>query len=43
MKPINIPINQSNLKALFSKDFLIVIFISIPSAIIAEYFNVPLP
>ena len=42
MKPISIPINQSNLKALFSKDFLIVIFISIPSAIIAEYFNVPL-
>ncbi|MDC0030967.1 AbrB family transcriptional regulator [Candidatus Pelagibacter sp.] len=42
MKPISISINQSNLKALFSKDFLIVIFISIPSAIIAEYFNVPL-
>ena len=42
MKPISIPINQSNLKALFSKDFLIVIFISIPSAIIADYFNVPL-
>ena len=37
-----IPFNIENLKALFSKNFLFVILISIPSAIIAEYLNVPL-
>ena len=31
-----------NLKQLFSKKFIVVILISIPSAIIADYFNIPL-
>jgi membrane AbrB-like protein len=34
--------NLSNYKQLFSKKFLLVILISIPSAIIADYFNIPL-
>ena len=42
MKTTSIPVDKSNLKALFSKSFWIVILISIPSAIIADYFNVPL-
>ena len=42
MKNPSIPINLKNIKSLFSKKFLIVIFISIPSAIIADYFNIPL-
>ena len=37
-----IPFNIENLKALFSKNFLFVILISIPSAIIADYLNLPL-
>ena len=32
----------SSLKQLFSKKFISVILISIPSAIVADYFNVPL-
>jgi len=32
----------SSLKQLFSKKFISVILISIPSAIIADYFNIPL-
>ena len=31
-----------NLKQLFSKKFITVILISIPSAIVADYFNIPL-
>ena len=42
MKNSSIPINLINIKSLFSKKFLTVIFISIPSAIIADYFNIPL-
>ena len=42
MKNSSIPINLKNIKSLFSKKFLTVIFISIPSAIIADYFNIPL-
>jgi uncharacterized membrane protein AbrB (regulator of aidB expression) len=34
--------NNNNLKLLFSKYFLLVILISIPSAIIADYFRIPL-
>tara|TARA_B100001250_G_scaffold346077_1_gene315779 strand:+ start:291 stop:1370 length:1080 start_codon:yes stop_codon:yes gene_type:complete len=34
--------NREDLKALFSIKFLLVIIISIPSAIIADYFNIPL-
>ena len=34
--------NLSNYKQLFSKKFLLVILVSIPSAIIADYFNIPL-
>ena len=37
-----IPLNKENFKQILSKDFALVIIISIPSAIIAEYFNVPL-
>ena len=37
-----IPLNRENLKNLFSKKFLLVIIISIPSAIIADFFNIPL-
>ena len=42
MKNSSIPFNLSNIKLLFSKKFLSVILISIPSAIIADYFNIPL-
>ena len=38
----SISFNIKNLKLLFSKNFLLVILISIPSAIISDYFNVPL-
>ncbi len=31
-----------NLKQLYSKNFIVVILISIPSAIVADYFNIPL-
>tara|TARA_Y100000591_G_C21729599_1_gene643301 strand:+ start:31 stop:1110 length:1080 start_codon:yes stop_codon:yes gene_type:complete len=37
-----IPLDLENLKNLFSKKFLTVIIISIPSAIIADFFNIPL-
>jgi membrane AbrB-like protein len=37
-----IPLDLENLKQLFSKKFFIVIIISIPSAIIADYLNIPL-
>ncbi len=37
-----IPLDLENVKKLFSKKFLIVIIISIPSAVIAEYLNIPL-
>ena len=42
MKNESISLNLANLKLLFSKSFLLVILISIPSAIIADYFNIPL-
>ncbi len=42
MKNSSIPFNSANIKQLFSKNFFLVIFISIPSAIIADYFNIPL-
>ena len=34
--------NLTNYKQLFNKKFLLVILISIPSAIVADYFNIPL-
>jgi uncharacterized protein len=34
--------NFSNFKQLFSKKFILVILISIPSAIVSDYFNIPL-
>ena len=37
-----IPYNKENFKQIFSKEFLLVIVISIPSALVAEFFNVPL-
>ena len=37
-----IPINKSEIKSLVSIEFLIVILISTPSAIVADYFNIPL-
>ncbi len=37
-----IPFNKENFKQIFSIPFISVIVISIPSAIIAEYFNIPL-
>jgi len=37
-----IPLNQDNLKDLFSIKFLLVIVISIPSALFADYFHIPL-
>ena len=37
-----IPFNKENFKQIFSKEFALVIIISLPSAIIAEYFNIPL-
>ena len=37
-----IPFDRENLRELFSKKFLLVIIISIPSAIFADYFNIPL-
>ena len=38
----SIPINKENFKLIFSKEFIFVIIVSVPAAIIAEYFNVPL-
>ena len=37
-----IPFNKENFKLIFSKEFALVIIISIPSAIVAEFFNIPL-
>ena len=37
-----IPFSRENFKDLFSKKFLLVIIISIPSAIIADFLNIPL-
>ena len=37
-----IPFNKENFKQIFSLPFISVIIISVPSAIIAEYFNIPL-
>ena len=37
-----IPFNKENFKQIFSPSFAIVILISIPSAVIAEFFNTPL-
>ena len=37
-----IPFNKEELKSLISTDFLIVILISTPSAILADYFRIPL-
>ena len=37
-----IPFNKENCKQIFSKEFALVIVISIPSAMLAEYFNIPL-
>ncbi|MDC1250770.1 AbrB family transcriptional regulator [Pelagibacteraceae bacterium] len=42
MKNSSIQFNSSNIKELISKKFLLVILISIPSAIVADYFNIPL-
>ncbi|MDA7770543.1 AbrB family transcriptional regulator [Candidatus Pelagibacter sp.] len=42
MKNSSFKFNSSNIKELFSKKFLLVILISIPSAIVADYFNIPL-
>ena len=37
-----IPFNKENFKQILSKEFALVIIISIPSSIVADYFNVPL-
>ena len=37
-----IQFNREELKSLISKEFFLVILISIPSAIISEYFKIPL-
>jgi len=37
-----IPFNKENFKQIFSKQFILVILISVPSAIVAEFFNIPL-
>jgi len=42
MQNSSFPVNIQNLKVLFSKNFLLVILISIPSAIVADYFRIPL-
>ena len=42
MKNSSIPLTYSNIKRLFSKNFFIVILISIPSAMIADNFKIPL-
>ena len=38
----SIPLNLENIKKLFSKEFLLVLIISFPSAIVADFFNIPL-
>ena len=37
-----IPFNKANFKEIFSKKFILVIFISLPAAYLADYFKVPL-
>ena len=37
-----IPFNKDNFKQIFSVKFLLVITISVPSAIVTDYFNLPL-
>ena len=37
-----IPFNKENFKQILSKEFALVIIISVPSALVAEFFNVPL-
>ena len=37
-----INLDKENIKSLFSKNFLIVILISVPSAIVADFLNIPL-
>ena len=37
-----IPFNKENFNLIFSKKFALVIIISIPSALVAEFFNIPL-
>ncbi len=37
-----IPFNKENFKQIFSKEFALVLAISVPSAIVAEFFNIPL-
>ena len=37
-----IPFNKENFKLIFSKEFVLVILLSIPSAMLAEFFDVPL-
>ena len=39
---MNETLNFSNFKQLISKRFILVVLISIPSAIVADYFNIPL-
>ena len=36
-----IPFNKENFKQILSKEFAWVIVISIPAALVADYFNVP--
>ena len=37
-----IPLNKENFKQIFSKEFALVFVISVPSAITADFFNIPL-
>ena len=37
-----IPFNKENFKEIFSKEFTLVIVISVPSAMVAEFFSIPL-
>ncbi len=37
-----IPFNKENFKLILSKEFALVVIISVPSAIVAEFFNIPL-
>ena len=37
-----LPFNKDNFNQIFSKDFLLVIVVSLPSALIADFLNLPL-
>ena len=37
-----IPFNKENFKQILSKEFVLVIIVSIPGALVADYFNIPL-